>query len=629
MRTPVHLIVGYCEMLLEDATGPVHADRRQVLEGALEAVHDALQLIDSSLPSTRDSITHPEMTRLHESLLEPRGRILQAVTTLIGAGGSSSDEAFTEDLLKVRSAAERLADVRRAAADKRGTSNTADYEAHDGDLQADRNQGRPARILVVDDVEDNRDILERRLKKQGHEVECAGDGREAIEMISVRQYDLVLLDVMMPEVDGYEVLERLKGSRGTRDIPVIMISALDDMSSIVRCIERGAEDYLPKPFDPVLLRARINASLEKKRLRDAEIEYLGQVSKVIEAAAAVEKGHYEHGGLSDVALRSDQLGKLARVFDSMVAEVESREDRLREQIDDLKADVERTRSTPRQEDSAPVGPSLPIGEVFAGRYNVTEVLGRGGMGAVYRAHDQDLGEDIAIKVLRPDLVYNPALIDRFKTELKLTRRLSHHNVVRTYDLGECDGNYYITMECVEGVTARELIDTRGRLGVPSTLALATQLAEALSVAHKHNVIHRDIKPQNLLLDGEGVLKVMDFGIARLAERTDAVTEAGLVVGTPAYMAPEQLLDEDVDARSDLYAVGVVMYECLTGRLPFEAKSTISLIAKLLREDPSPPTTLNREVPQQISSLIMRLLAKEPAKRIGSALELRNLLDTVE
>ncbi|UCD23809.1 MAG: serine/threonine protein kinase, partial [Gemmatimonadota bacterium] len=256
-------------------------------------------------------------------------------------------------------------------------------------------------------------------------------------------------------------------------------------------------------------------------------------------------------------------------------------------------------------------------------------LGQGGMGSVYRAHDRELDEEIAIKVLRPGLVSNPSLVDRFKTELRLTRRISHRNVVRTYDLGEYDGAYFLTMEYVEGVTVRELVDKHGTVGVSSALAIAAQLADALAVAHEQGVIHRDIKPQNLLLDEAGILKVMDFGVARLAEHSDGVTETGMVVGTPAYMAPEQLLDEDVDARSDLYAAGVVLYECLTGRLPFEASSPVALIVKLLREEPPPLNSLRTGIPPAFSSLILRLLTKGPDERIGSAVELGQLLAQVD
>jgi serine/threonine protein kinase len=164
--------------------------------------------------------------------------------------------------------------------------------------------------------------------------------------------------------------------------------------------------------------------------------------------------------------------------------------------------------------------------------------------------------------------------------------------------------------------------------VSSTLAIAAQLAHSLAVAHEHGVIHRDIKPQNLLLDASGVLKVMDFGVARLAERTTSVTEAGLAVGTPAYMPPEQLLGEGVDARSDLYAAGVVLYECLTGHKPFEASSVMVLIKKLLTEMPQSPVELNPDVPPALAALMLRLLAKEPAERVQTARELEQQLQSL-
>jgi serine/threonine-protein kinase len=240
---------------------------------------------------------------------------------------------------------------------------------------------------------------------------------------------------------------------------------------------------------------------------------------------------------------------------------------------------------------------------------------------VYRARDLELEEVVAIKTLRPEFISDATLLARFKDEIRLARRLSDQNIVRTHDFGEWSGVYYLTMEYVEGITVRELIDTRGRLGVSSTLAIAAQLAHSLAVAHEHGVIHRDIKPQNLLLDAAGVLKVMDFGVARLAERTTSVTEAGLVLGTPAYMPPEQLMAEQVDARSDLYAAGVVLYECLTGQAPFQAATVMSLVAKLLTQEAEPPELLNSEVPPALSALVLRLLAKKPEDRVQTAAEL--------
>src|SRR5262245_25412662 len=300
----------------------------------------------------------------------------------------------------------------------------------------------------------------------------------------------------------------------------------------------------------------------------------------------------------------------------------AREERLRDRVSDLRQEIERARRDSRETESSLDGGNLKSGETFAQRYEIIAVLGRGGMGTVYRAKDLELEEEVAIKTLRPEVVADKTLLARFKDEIRLARRLTDKNIVRTHDFGEWSGVYFLTMECVQGITARELIDTRGRLGVSATLAIAAQLARSLAVAHEHGVIHRDIKPQNLLVDEAGVLKVMDFGVARLAERSTANTEAGLVLGTPAYMPPEQLMGEPVDARSDLYAAGVVLYECLTGKLPFEAGSVISsLAAKLLTEEARPPQEVNPEIPPVLSALVMRLLAKRPEERVQTAADL--------
>jgi DNA-binding response OmpR family regulator/tRNA A-37 threonylcarbamoyl transferase component Bud32 len=457
---------------------------------------------------------------------------------------------------------------------------------------------------------------------------CASDGESALSSVHQSSYDVVLLDVRMPGMDGHEVLRRMKQDSATRDIPVVMISAADDLSTIAACIEAGADDFLPKPFDPVILHARVGACVEKKRLRDLEIDYLRQVERVADAATAVERGTYEAGSLMKVAERGDALGRLARVFDSMAVGVKARERRLQEHVETLRREMDEAKqlaagSADTQE--ADDGALIP-GELFANRYQIMRVIGRGGMGMVYKARDRELAEDIAIKTLRSNAMSDdPTVVERFKTEIRLARRISHRNIVRTHDLGESDGAYYVTMEYVEGITVRELIDMRGHLSVASTLGIAQQLASSLEVAHDQEVIHRDIKPQNMLLDPDGVLKVMDFGIARLAQHTSTLTQAGMVIGTPAYMAPEQLLAEDVDARSDLYAAGVVLYECLTGTLPFEGASPIALIAKVLHTVPAAPAERDASIPAPLSALVMRLLDKEPTGRPGSARELRELL----
>jgi CheY-like chemotaxis protein len=630
LRTPINHIVGYAEMLLEDIPDSDHAERRVALEETLVVARGALNLINAKLAtggSSEGQIAAGELSSLYEALREPQKQIVNAVAPLL-ASTAASEQELVGDLRRILTAAEKLVPDANGAESTAAAGDEGDVQTVAGD-SADNTEPGPARVLVVDDVETNRDLLSRRLEREGHVVECAENGQRALETIRERSFDLVLLDVMMPEIDGYEVLGQLKDDPTTRDIPVIMISALDDMESVVRCIEAGAEDYLPKPFDPVLLRARINASLEKKRLRDHEIEYLRQVSRVTEAASAVEEGNYEAGSLADVAARGDELGKLARVFDGMIAEVRAREERLRDQVSDLRAEIEAARRATRPAEEPGLDfASLSPGERFADRYEVIDAIGGGGMGMVYRARDQELDEEIAIKTLRPEMVSDAALVDRFKTEIRLARKISHRNVVRTHDFGECAGVYYLTMEYVEGITVRELIDSRGQIGVSPTLAIGSQLAESMEVAHEQGVIHRDIKPQNLLLDADGVLKVMDFGVARLAERTTTLTEAGLIVGTPAYMSPEQLLSESTEASSDLYSAGVVLYECLTGKLPFEAESTISLIGKVLNVEPSPPLEINADIPAALSALILDLLAKKPEERLGSAKELRERLSQI-
>jgi CheY-like chemotaxis protein len=199
------------------------------------------------------------------------------------------------------------------------------------------------RILIVDDNQINRMILSRVLTDQGHESATAENGREALERLVLEPFDVILLDILMPEMDGYEMLQRIKQDPDLRHLPVIVISSVDEMESVLRCIELGAADYLPKPFNAPLLRARINASLAHKRLRYLEIEYLEQVNRVMDAAGAVEAGSFEESSLDPVAHRSDALGQLARVFQRMAREVHQREQRLRQQVEDLRIEIDEAR----------------------------------------------------------------------------------------------------------------------------------------------------------------------------------------------------------------------------------------------------------------------------------------------
>ena len=355
------------------------------------------------------------------------------------------------------------------------------------------------------------------------------------------------------------------------------------------------------------------------------------VRELVRATRQVSEGHYA-GRI--VGSTDDEIGELATAFGNMVEELREK-DRL---VEYLKTGGQRggedAALPPTEPRTRPDGgASLAVGERFAGRYDILELLGSGGMGVVYRAYDREVGEAVAIKALRPDLgEIDATLLERFKQELRLARRITHRNVVRTYDLGEVDGLYYITMELVRGTTVAMLIREAGRLDVPATLTIGKQVCRALEVAHDEGVIHRDVKPQNLLVDHAGFLKVMDFGIARLAEHHSepgrGLTAAGVVVGTPQYMAPEQLFGEPVDGRADLYATGAVLFECVTGRPVFEAPSLVALLARHLDDAPPDPRRLNTDVPESLAAVILRALARKPQDRWPTASHFLHALEQV-
>jgi eukaryotic-like serine/threonine-protein kinase len=355
------------------------------------------------------------------------------------------------------------------------------------------------------------------------------------------------------------------------------------------------------------------------------------VRELVRATRQVSEGQYA-GRI--VGSTDDEIGELASAFGNMVEELREK-DRL---VEYLKTGGQggggEAALPPTEPGTRPHGAgALAVGQRFAGRYDIVGMLGSGGMGVVYRAFDREVGEVVAIKALRPDLGdIDATLLERFKQELRLARRITHRNVVRTYDLGEVDGTYYITMELVRGTTVATLIREAGRLDVPATLTIGKQVCRALEVAHEEGVIHRDVKPQNLLVDHSGFLKVMDFGIARLAEHHSepgrALTAAGVVVGTPQYMAPEQLFGEPVDGRADLYATGAVLFECVTGRPVFEAPSLVALLARHLDDAPPDPRQLNADVPESLAGVILRALARKPQDRWSTASHFLHALEQV-
>jgi eukaryotic-like serine/threonine-protein kinase len=267
-----------------------------------------------------------------------------------------------------------------------------------------------------------------------------------------------------------------------------------------------------------------------------------------------------------------------------------------------------------------------INTVFDGRYRIVRKLGSGGMANVYLAEDEELGRRVAIKILNDRYANDEAFIERFRREAKSAASLSHPNIVSIYDRGEAEGTYYIAMEVIEGRSLKELLLTRGPLPITDAIHYARQMLEALRFAHRHGIIHRDIKPHNTLI-GEQGLKVTDFGIARYGP--SQMTEAGSIMGTAQYLSPEQARGAPVTASSDLYSVGIVLYEMLTGRVPFTGDSAIEIAMKHLNDWPKPPSKLRPEIPEDIDHIVLRALAKAPEDRYQSAEEFIEDLERVE
>lgn len=365
------------------------------------------------------------------------------------------------------------------------------------------------------------------------------------------------------------------------------------------------------------------------------------LAHLTEATAALAEGR--RPDLPEVA-QKDEVGLLTDRFRGLLSELKAKEDmvamleqvrstgagqtRATKDADMTVVDVDATVSLLGQPLPAPKRLTIKEGETFAGRYRVEGVLGKGGMGVVLKARDLQLDEEVAIKVIRPEHAVDVEFLERLKQEVRLARKISHRFVLRTHDFAEADGVAFVSMEYLKGVTLKRLLDDRGKLPLALVLRIGRQVTEGLEAAHAEGVVHRDIKPLNVLFDARGDVKLMDFGLAAPVSAAGK-DRSGQVFGSPRYMAPEQVRGDRVDPRTDLYSLGVMLFELATGQPPFPGSDVSELLRKQLSAEPPHAKDLDHSLPASFSFLLDRLLQKRMEDRPSGAAEVVEVIKAIQ
>jgi eukaryotic-like serine/threonine-protein kinase len=446
-------------------------------------------------------------------------------------------------------------------------------------------------ILIVDDSEINCSVLMAMLMKRDYRVRGVTSGSAAIESARIAPPDLILLDIAMPEINGYEVCQILKSDPRTDNIPIIFLSALDDPGDKVKAFQMGGFDYVVKPFESTELTARVANQLRLARLQ-----------------RQMEAKNEEILRKNEEILRKNEeiLEKSRRLF-RMREELESAQDT----VISVFASMSRTL----------------LGKVLDEKYKLVEIIGSGGYGAVFRAVHTMLGRVVAVKVLQP----GPAIAslgESIRVEGVSACSVNHPNAVKIWDAGVTkEGLAYLVMELLVGRTLRQEMSRDKPLSLERCAEVVLPVCEVLSVAHAANVVHRDIKPDNIFLHtdaGREVVKVVDFGIAKLMNGDpqcgDQATHTIEVIGTPEYVAPERFEAASYDGRADVYSLGVMLYEMLCGHLPFQTSREFRWAVASMHMDDPPPSLqeINPNIPSEVDEIVLRALAKDPRERPNAA-----------
>jgi CheY-like chemotaxis protein len=414
-------------------------------------------------------------------------------------------------------------------------------------------------VLLVDDEKVLRRNLAKKLRREGHEVIEADNGAVALTMLREHSVDVVVCDIRMPDMDGMALLERVREE--SPDLPFVLLTGAPDVSTAVRAVGAGAFQYLTKPDDLPKLGACVAKAIGAHRLA---------VSRrlILESA--------KH--------------PITRGIDSLAPRLEA----------------------------------ITSGTILAGRYRVGRLLGAGGMGSVYEGRRGDLGQmPVAIKVIHAFLTERKDLLARFRREAEVVAAINHPNIVKVLDFVTGPGPAFIVMELLEGRTLAKVIEQEAPLSEQRVAFIASQVLSALAVAHDVNVVHRDLKPENLLLTtvaGMGdIVKLLDFGVAKLIALPEdqRLTETGLYLGTPAYMAPEYTRGEEASTRGDIYAMGCVIYEALVGALPFSGVNYHAMLHAIQQATPVPIRSVRPDVSPALCEIVERAMARDPADRFAT------------